>query len=163
MYHDEESSELMAVVGDDNMSAIDVGDGTGDDEYNAGAVVPSRSGDSVDSTPSWAAPIQSALLKSVNKFRSTTRIEKNSATDDSSVGSNRSRGSHRSNNSSNSRGSNNSSSRKETMVASTNDKALGLTNSMDEEIDEDPAAMIDNINSMLSECRDILDTENTLP
>ncbi|KAL7435767.1 hypothetical protein ACHAXH_006298 [Discostella pseudostelligera] len=163
MYHDEESSELMAVVGDDNMSAIDVGDGTGDDEYNAGAVVPSRSGDSVDSTPSWAAPIQSALLKSVNKFRSTTRIEKNSATDDSSVGSNRSRGSHRSNNSSNSRGSNNSSSRKETMAASTNDKALGLTNSMDEEIDEDPAAMIDNINSMLSECRDILDTENTLP
>jgi len=163
MYHDEESSELMAVVGDDNMSAIDVGDGTGDDEYNAGAVVPSRSCDSVDSTPSWAAPIQSALLKSVNKFRSTARIEKNSATDDSSVGSNRSRGSHRSNNSSNSRGSNNSSSRKETMAASTNDKALGLTNSMDEEIDEDPAAMIDNINSMLSECRDILDTENTPP
>jgi hypothetical protein len=31
---------------------------------------------------------------------------------------------------------------------------------MDEEVDEDPAAMIDNINTMLSECREILDTEN---
>ncbi|KAL7554144.1 hypothetical protein ACHAWF_017555 [Thalassiosira exigua] len=38
------------------------------------------------------------------------------------------------------------------------DTALGLTNSMEEEVDEDPAAMIDNINSMLSECREILDT-----
>ena len=36
---------------------------------------------------------------------------------------------------------------------------LGLTNSMEEEVDEDPAAMIDNINSMLSECREILDTD----
>jgi hypothetical protein len=31
IYHDEKSSELMAVLGDVNMSAIDVGDGTGDD------------------------------------------------------------------------------------------------------------------------------------
>jgi len=49
---DEDSSELMAAVGDVNMSVIDVGHGIGDDAYNAGAVVPSRSGDSVDSTPS---------------------------------------------------------------------------------------------------------------
>ncbi len=183
MYHDEESSELMAVVGDDDMSAIDIGDGTRDDVYHAGAVGPSRSGDSVDSTPSWAAPIQSALLNSVNKFRSTNGSEKKYKDDvaaddspaekrtkdkfisslkgdDSSVGSNRSRGSHRSNKSSNSRGSNTS--RKEVMTASSsNEKALGLTNSMDEEIDEDPTAMIDNINSMLSECREILDTENS--
>ena len=38
-------------------------------------------------------------------------------------------------------------------------KALGLTNSMDEEVDEDPADMIENINEMLSECRVILDTD----
>jgi len=38
-------------------------------------------------------------------------------------------------------------------------KALGLTNSMDEEVDEDPADMIENINAMLSECRVILDTD----
>eukprot|EP00804_Cyclotella_cryptica_P027335 CCRYP_016206-RC/>CCRYP_016206-RC protein AED:0.23 eAED:0.27 QI:0/0/0/1/0/0/2/0/822 len=38
-------------------------------------------------------------------------------------------------------------------------KALGLTNSVDEEVDEDPAEMIENINSMLSECRVILDTD----
>ncbi|EJK57105.1 hypothetical protein THAOC_22887, partial [Thalassiosira oceanica] len=38
-------------------------------------------------------------------------------------------------------------------------RALGLTNSMEEEVDEDPAAMIDNINVMLSECRTILDKD----
>ena len=38
------------------------------------------------------------------------------------------------------------------------DNALGLTNSYEEEVDEDPAEMIENINSMLSECRVILDT-----
>ena len=52
-------------------------------------------------------------------------------------------------------------SRKQTTAKSVGDKALGLTNSMEEEVDEDPATMIDNINSMLSECRDILDTEQT--
>jgi len=50
-------------------------------------------------------------------------------------------------------------SRKETTAASAKDRALGLTNSKDEEIDQDPAVMIDSINSMLSECREILDTE----
>jgi len=30
---------------------------------------------------------------------------------------------------------------------------------MEEEVDEDPAAMIDNINVMLSECRTILDKD----
>eukprot|EP00584_Thalassiosira_punctigera_P000925 CAMPEP_0172538124 /NCGR_PEP_ID=MMETSP1067-20121228/9587_1 /TAXON_ID=265564 ORGANISM="Thalassiosira punctigera, Strain Tpunct2005C2" /NCGR_SAMPLE_ID=MMETSP1067 /ASSEMBLY_ACC=CAM_ASM_000444 /LENGTH=33 /DNA_ID= /DNA_START= /DNA_END= /DNA_ORIENTATION= len=33
---------------------------------------------------------------------------------------------------------------------------------MEDEADEDPEAMIDNINSMLSECREILDTENAI-
>ncbi|KAL3792019.1 hypothetical protein ACHAW5_009294 [Stephanodiscus triporus] len=93
--------------------------------------------------------------------------------DESSVGSNRSRGSHRSSKSTGS-GSNSGrgvelegattkklSSMDDMTAKSSKDKALGLTNSMDEEVDEDPAAMIDNINSMLSECREILDTENT--
>ncbi len=39
------------------------------------------------------------------------------------------------------------------------DNALGLTNSYEEEVDEDPAEMIENINSMLLECRVILDTD----
>ncbi|KAL7489423.1 hypothetical protein ACHAW6_015017 [Cyclotella cf. meneghiniana] len=42
-------------------------------------------------------------------------------------------------------------------------KALGLTNSVDEEVDEDPVEMIENINSMLSECRVILDTDVEAP
>ncbi len=41
-------------------------------------------------------------------------------------------------------------------------RALGLTNHMEEEVDEDPAAMIGHIDSMLSECRNILNTENTI-
>jgi len=80
--------------------------------------------------------------------------------DDSSVGSSRSNRSRNSTSSRGSRGSHkSSSSRKANTAKSSSEKALGLTNSMDEEVDEDPAAMIDNINSMLSECRDILDTE----
>ena len=39
------------------------------------------------------------------------------------------------------------------------DNALGFTNSYEEEVDEDPAEMIENINSMLLECRVILDTD----
>jgi hypothetical protein len=76
--------------------------------------------------------------------------------DDNSVSSGRSAkssSSHRSNNSRNSRASAAAS------VKSKQSKALGLTNSMDEEVDEDPAAMIENINEMLSECRVILDTD----
>jgi hypothetical protein len=38
--------------------------------------------------------------------------------------------------------------------------ALGITNSVDDEVDEHPDAMIDNINTMLSECRVILDKES---
>ena len=74
-----------------------------------------------------------------------------SGDDSSSVGSSKSSGSSRSSKKAN---------RKATTAKSSEEKALGLTNSMDEEVDEDPAAMIDNINSMLSECRTILDTEN---
>ena len=84
--------------------------------------------------------------------------------DESSVGSKGSRGSHRSDKSGGSHRSAGATtkrptSRDETTAKSSNDRALGLTNSMDEEVDEDPAAMIDNINTMLSECREILDTE----
>jgi len=38
--------------------------------------------------------------------------------------------------------------------------ALGITNSVDDEMDEHPDAMIDNINTMLSECRVILDKDS---
>lgn len=107
---------------------------------------------SVDPIPSWKAPIQSALLKSVNKSRLTTRSEKkynNYAANvdfslpkdmqekqiknkfvsllngyDSSVGKNHRRSQY-SYNSSSSRGSN--ASRNELTVVLSNEKALGLT------------------------------------
>jgi len=197
-----------------------------DDESATGASgiekVPSG-GDSVDSTPSWAAPIQSALRNSANIFRtsstsprgedddkenntsnktlnkeendngsvtsstsmkesqeqrtkekfvsSLSNSSKGSSGDEGSVNSNISGGSNNSKGESNITNSNTggigtqkgaSLSRKQTTAKSVDDKALGLTNSMEDEVDEDPAAMIDNINSMLSECRDILDTEKTM-
>jgi hypothetical protein len=48
-------------------------------------------------------------------------------------------------------------------VKSSQHKALGRTNSAEEEVDEDPADMIENINEMLSECRVILDTDTDAP
>jgi hypothetical protein len=48
-------------------------------------------------------------------------------------------------------------------VKSSQHKALGRTNSVDEEVDEEPADMIENINEMLSECRVILDTDVDAP
>ncbi len=50
-------------------------------------------------------------------------------------------------------------SRKDAAAWSASEKALRPTNIREEEVVEGPAAMIDNINSMLSECREILDTE----
>ncbi|KAL7540716.1 hypothetical protein ACHAXR_011305 [Thalassiosira sp. AJA248-18] len=182
MYRDE-TSEL----GLGESSGDELANGSGNGNVGEDKNVPS-SGDSIDSTPSWAAPIQKALSRSADIFRSSSRdqdeatinnttadtkesqeqrtkdkfVSSLSQSDDGSVGSNRS------NSSTNSRGNNSAtssksaSSRKATTAKSTNEKALGLTNSMEEEVDEDPAAMIDNINSMLSECREILDTENTV-
>lgn len=180
--------------------------------------VPS-SGDSVDSTPSWAAPIQSALRGTMGIFRATSpRVDEDDKENDEAA-SNQSNGESNDgggstlsammrateNKEGNDSGSDtlstlmnasqeqrtkekfvsslSSSSRdgsedgsvgsaasagsvgktkesiKETTASSSEEKALGLTNSMEDEVDEDPAAMIDNINSMLSECREILDTE----
>jgi hypothetical protein len=87
--------------------------------------------------------------------------------DNISVGSNRSSRSNRSNRSTLSIGSNNSRESKKSHVSvrdattalASNERVLGTSTSYDEK-DEDPAAMIDNINSMLSECREILDTES---
>ena len=207
LYKDDTMSELGGGLGGDDISAIggvaeegdEDGEGTADGK-NA------SSGDSVDSTPSWAEKIQSAVGNSAvvsNIFRSSSKGmldndeeggdkqmdtpapskdeedqdggESSSSSqaqriknkfmsglisDDSSVGSSRSNRSRNSTSSKGSRGSSkSSSSRKANTAKSSSEKALGLTNSMDEEVDEDPAAMIDNINSMLSECRDILDTE----
>jgi hypothetical protein len=76
--------------------------------------------------------------------------------DEGSVSSGRSAKSSTSHRSSTSRKSNSSAAGKSQRKR---DNALGLTNSMDEEVDEDPAEMIENINSMLSECRVILDTD----
>lgn len=75
----------------------------------------------------------------------------------SSARSARSSSSHRSSHSRNSRASAAASSK------SKQPNALGLTNSMDDEVDEDPTDMIENINEMLSECRVILDTDVDAP
>ena len=202
LYKDDTMSELGGGLGGDDISAIEgVAEEEEDDEGTDGKNIPS-SGDSVDSTPSWAEKIQSAVGNSVvsNIFRTSSKGmldndeedkmdtpapskdeedddegESSSSSqaqriknkfmsglisDDSSVGSSRSNRSRNSTSSRGSRGSHkSSSSRKANTAKSSSEKALGLTNSMDEEVDEDPAAMIDNINSMLSECRDILDTE----
>lgn len=139
-----------------------------DDTSDSGKDVPSG-GDSVDSTPSWAAPIQSAIKSAKGIFRGPSPI----ATDDdsfkaSSVNdkfvSSLSRtetedGSVKSGSSRGSRGSHGS--RQEgglSMPSSSH--ALGLTNSADDEVDEHPDTMIDNINTMLSECRVILDKDS---
>jgi len=190
MYRDETSDVLGLVGNDDN-----------NEEAGEGGKKNAPSGnDSVDSTPSWAAPIQSAMRTSMGIFRAAsssssgpTREENAedsspqskdgsdsqsqrtldkffsslSPSDDSSVGSGRSRGSGASANSKRSSKNKEGTPRGPPQVANEGarkeeDKALGLTNSMEEEVDEDPAAMIDNINSMLSECREILDTENTV-
>ena len=87
--------------------------------------------------------------------------------DNISVGSNRSSRSNRSNRSTLSIGSNSSRESKKSHVSvrdattalASNERVLGTSTSYDEK-DEDPAAMIDNNNSMLSECREILDTES---
>jgi hypothetical protein len=219
--NDDDLSAIVVLDADDDVSNLGVlggGEGGRGGEGGGGAdeiVVPSGGG-SVGSEPSWAAPIQSALQRSVKSvFRTTSTSQTSSQeaeweasasatpvsnvpgkvksifldkekqqeqrtnekfvlslmnNDESSVGSNRSRGSHCSNKST---GSSRSGKRgagvgaattkkmvDETTAKSSNDKALGMTNSVDEEVDEDPATMIDNINNMLSECREILDTEN---
>ena len=195
---DDEDSILGDMYKDEN-SSLGLGSDTVRDSRE-NEHVPS-SGESVDSTPSWAAPIQNAMRRSTDIFRvlsasseereesekenmfssprnddaSTSSSPKETqeqrtkekllfslsvSSDDHSVGSNRSGSSKNSTGSNNNRDSEKSSKRKETTAKSADEKALGLTNSMEEEVDEDPAAMIDNINSMLSECREILDTEN---
>ena len=210
MYKDETSELGIGGMGDD-ISAIEGVDegGLGEDGVDEGDIEGGEGGKegqasddvSVDSTPSWAAPIQTALRNSMGIFRTLSKeidSETNADTpapskdedddnnaaftpsesqeqrtkdkfmsgligDDSSVGSVGSNRSRNSNASSGSRGSHkSSSSRKATTAKSSTEKALGLTNSMEEEVDEDPAAMIDNINSMLSECRTILDTEKDM-
>lgn len=133
-----------------------------DDGSDNGKDVPSG-GESVDSTPSWAAPIQSAIdsakrgifrmssadddssrASSTNdKFKSSlprSEADENSVKSGSSFGSRRSSASHH--------------------ARHAGSTALGSINSGDDEMDEHPDAMIDNINSMLSECRVILDKEN---
>lgn len=164
--------------------------GLGEEELSSSGDKVPGSGDSVDSTPSWAVPIQSALRNSGSIFR-TSRVEKEGedireedgnsvaskesqeqrtkdkfvsslSSDDGSVGSSRSKGSSRSTGNNSTKGTaanRGGTTRKETTAKSSEEKVLGLTNSMEEEVDEDPAAMIDNINSMLSECREILDTD----
>eukprot|EP00581_Thalassiosira_minuscula_P006558 CAMPEP_0183743390 /NCGR_PEP_ID=MMETSP0737-20130205/65195_1 /TAXON_ID=385413 /ORGANISM="Thalassiosira miniscula, Strain CCMP1093" /LENGTH=851 /DNA_ID=CAMNT_0025979009 /DNA_START=158 /DNA_END=2713 /DNA_ORIENTATION=- len=202
---DDEDSILGNMYKDETLELGLPGDDDDGDDSVLDRAVPG-SGDSVDSTPSWAAPIHSALRNSVGIFRtaSSSADDKDKASnddaasasssqkesqeqrtkekfvsslhsgsshgssDDGSVGSHRSggsngarsHGSHGSNHSGGSGKGHGRSTRKETTARSSEDKALGLTNSMEEEVDEDPAAMIDNINSMLSECREILDTEN---
>lgn len=135
-----------------------------DDSSDSGKDVPS-SGNSVDSTPSWAAPIQSAINNAKMAsgiFRSPSAADDDSKasstndkfmsslsrteTDDDSVKSGSSRGS---------RGSHGS-----RQAKTPGSYALGITNSVDDEVDEHPDAMIDNINTMLSECRVILDKES---
>ena len=134
-----------------------------DDTSDSGKDVPS-SGDSVDSTPSWAAPIQSAInsvTRASGIFRSPSAADDDSRasstndkfmsslsrteTDDDSVKSGSSRGS---------RGS------RGRQAKPSSSHALGLTHSADDEEDQSPDAMIDNINSMLSECRGILDKDS---
>jgi len=207
LYKDDTMSELGGGLGGDDISAIEgvAEEGEDDDEEGGGGTdgKNASSGDSVDSTPSWAEKIQSAVGNSAvvsNIFRTSSKGmldndeeggdkmdtpapskdeeddegESSSSqaqriknkfmsgliSDDSSVGSSRSNRSRNSTSSKGSRGSHkSSSSRKANTAKSSSEKALGLTNSYEEEVDEDPAAMIDNINSMLSECRDILDTE----
>lgn len=206
LYKDDTMSELGGGLGGDDISAIEgVAEEDEDDDDDEGGGTDGKnasSGDSVDSTPSWAEKIQSAVGNSTvvsNIFRTSSKgmLDNDDAedkmdtpapskdevdddesssssqaqriknkfmsgliSDDSSVGSSRSNRSRNSTSSKGSRGSHkSSSSRKANTAKSSSEKALGLTNSMDEEVDEDPAAMIDNINSMLSECRDILDTE----
>jgi len=115
---------------------------------------------------------ESQEQRTKEKFVSSlSNSSKGSSGDEGSVNSNISGGSNNSKGESNITNSNTggigtqkgaSLSRKQTTAKSVDDKALGLTNSMEDEVDEDPAAMIDNINSMLSECRDILDTEKTM-
>lgn len=132
-----------------------------DDASDSGKDVPS-SGDSVDSTPSWAAPIQSAINDALGIFRCPSAADDDSKasstndkfmsslsrteTDDDSIKSGSSRGS---------RGS-----RGSRQAKPSGSYALGITNSVDDEVDEHPDAMIDNINTMLSECRVILDKES---
>jgi hypothetical protein len=135
-----------------------------DDTSDSGKDVPSG-GDSVDSTPSWAAPIQSAINSAKQVFRPSAADDDSSRAsstndkfmsslprseaDDNSVKSGSSRGS---------RSSRGSSASRQAQPAGS--QALGVTNSADDEVDEHPDAMIENINTMLSECRVILDKDS---
>lgn len=117
--------------------------------------------DSVDSTPSWAAPIQSAFNNATkqvsNIFRTSSAADddssKASSTNDKFMSSLPREIDDNSVKSSSSRGS--SASR-----AKAGSHALGILNSSADVEDEHPDAMIDNINTMLSECRVILDKGN---
>mmetsp|Transcript_6443 Transcript_6443/g.11209 ORF Transcript_6443/g.11209 Transcript_6443/m.11209 type:complete len:809 (+) Transcript_6443:183-2609(+) len=205
----EDEDSILGDMYRDETSELGLGgEEDGHDSVIGGEEKVLSSGESVDSTPSWAAPIQSALRNSVNIFRTSSGGEDDkenddaasnksnndgddaslssskreaqeqrtkqkfvsslSGSDDGSVGSNHSGNIHPSSGNNITSNNNNGKnayrvakkSRKETTAKSSDEKALGLTNSMEEEVDEDPSAMIDNINSMLSECREILDTEN---
>jgi len=119
-------------------------------------------GDSVDSTPSWAAPIQSAINSATQQIFRTSSV----ADDDSSKASStndkfmsslpRSEADDNSVKSGSSRGSRGSSGR----AKPTGSYALGIIKSSADDEDENPDAMIDNINTMLSECRVILDKDS---
>jgi len=145
--HDEEDSILGKMYDD-----------TSDSDKDAASA-----GGSVDSTPSWAAPIQSAINNATKQvsdiFRTSSAADDDSSkasstndkfmsslprseTDDNSVKSGSTRGS--------------SASR----AKATGSNALGKINTSADAEDEHPDAMIDNINTMLSECRVILDKDN---
>ncbi len=115
--------------------------------------------DSVDSTPSWAAPIQSAINNATKQVSDIFRTS-SAADDDSSKASSTNdkfmSSLPRSETDDNSVKSGSSASR----TNATNSKALGMINTSADAEDEHPDAMINNINTMLSECRVILDNEN---
>jgi len=166
-----------------------------------GGKVPS-SADSVDSTPSWAAPIQSALLRSSNAAKAAAGATNPSVAtilrappsstplsptveypseDDSSSKQSRDRvkdkfvsslsKNENDDRSTQSNGSNRSGKStfndSNTSLSSSNGNknshqpALGASRSEDHEVDDDPEEMIESINNMLSECRGILDMENS--
>lgn len=119
------------------------------DEENAAASDRADGGDAPGAAPVPRKEAQE--LRTEAKLRSSLSV---SSSDDGSVGSAGSRGS---------RGGAQAARREAAAApAPAQDRALGRTHSADEENDQDPAVMIDSINSMLSECREILDTEEAI-
>lgn len=176
MLNDDESSSSVgggvgvAASGSAIFRTAKTNDATNCDDASASSSLPIETAPSRESQDQDSVIINNSILshhtspnsvkeKFVSSLGVSLSFSRNNDDDNNSVSSARSAKSSSSHQSNSSRSSRASKSKGGNNEKYSKDNALGLTNSMDEEVDEDPSDMIENINDMLTECRVILDTD----